>query len=157
MSFLGRIAKAAARSAPQELEAAQGADPFADPPPGHRGRDRRPIAAASVQSDPQPRKAPTPKRWPEDIAGLVKRLPGLEAGDLPQAPFKLQPWTTITNAAVWLESIQREVERGTSSARARMGTLQDDLRFLELRMRDQEPTAEELEAARFGASFAGET
>ncbi len=69
----------------------------------------------------------------------------LEVGDLPPSPFKLQPCVTITDAGMFLESIRREVDLGPSSARARLGTLQDDLRFLALRIRGDVMTEEVVE------------
>jgi hypothetical protein len=54
----------------------------------------------------------------------------LEPEELPPAPFKLRPCVTITDATRWLDSIRLEVDAGTLGPRARMGSLQDDLRDL---------------------------
>jgi len=89
-------------------------------------------------------------RGPADVLPLVELL---ELGEVeaPAVPFKLQPWVTITGPR-WLESIRREVAAGTRSARAQTGAIQEDLRFLALRLRG-DATAEELEGARRGPSF----
>ena len=107
--------------------------------------------------------------WPADVLPLVEDIIGfelqedgedcpptgwhrLEVEDLPTAPFKLQPWAVVTNPARWLEDLRREVARGPSGARARLGALQSDLRFLALRMRG-DPSPAELEDAHLGPAF----
>lgn len=197
MSFLDRIAKAAARHAPEDLapvedlapssKPAARVDPNAEPPSSHRKRKRARTSTDSRTSrktarepcsdaDDEPcpawimarartdwnaddpddyagRRAPP---WPADVLPLVERLQGgplaLAVEDLPPAPWKLQPWATITDSAQWLDGLRREVELGTRGPRARMGSLQEDLRGLALAIRGN-ATADELDAARRGPSF----
>jgi len=189
LTFLERIARAAARHAPAELAAEVEAptprpassprpkrERNPEPPPGHRRRKRSSsssspssaTAIAEVAEDDAPCPAWILRRargeelegdpqgggaapaWPADVLPLVELL---ELGEVeaPAVPFKLQPWVTITGPR-WLEDIRREVAAGTRSPRARTGAIQEDLRFLALRLRG-DATAEELEGARRGPSF----
>jgi len=97
------------------------------------------------------------EKWQADVLPLVERLQSgpfcsKDIENLLPVPFKLQPCVTITEVTVWLESIRREVLRGPSGPRARLGVLQEDLRFLALRMRG-DSTEEELETAGCGSTF----
>lgn len=172
-AFLRRIAAAAAKHAPAELSEpaapAEVVDPHPEPPPV-QGRRRRKKEDVPPDEDLCPKwvmdlaqgKVPWPEQgrpidapdWPEDVAPLVERINagGLALEDLPPAPFKLQPWVTISRAATWLEGFRAEVAAGTLGPRARTGALQEDLRYLALRLRG-DATPEELEAARNGPSY----
>lgn len=150
------------------------ADPHSEPPSSKGRRSAAPPAAEVAEPCPawilrafrdEPRPGDpgvdrdgesivAPRPWPADVLPLVERLTAGRTAlvawlDLPPAPFKLQPCVAITDAGVWLESIRRDVDLGPSGPRARLGTLQEDLRFLALLLRG-DPTPTELAAARGG-------
>jgi len=134
-----------------ELEAKMAADPHREPPSSRRRRSSSP---APAETKPAPREDPIPvwilrraygiplpgdpgaedaevvTAWPADVLSIVGRVKRLEPGDLPPAPFLLNPWTRITNAERWLEGIRAEVDLGPNSARARTGVLREVLRYL---------------------------
>ena len=162
MSFFARIAKAAAKHAPADLDDDQDLeDPHAEPPAGglvqHTAEDldaeRCPDWVWRLFNN-ETEWGVQERPWPADVAPLVEAIASGELGpeDLPPSPFKLQPWVTIEHGGRWLADIRRELEGGTLGARARLGVLQEDLRYLALRLRG-DPTAAELEAARNGPSF----
>lgn len=143
-TFFERIARNAVRSAPADLNSNPDGD---DTDQGQRNEPqvlpepdepcpswilRR--ARGEVDED-DPRAVARAPDWPEDLLELVARLTGetgdrLEAADLPASPFRLQSCVTITDGRRWLEDVRREVVKGTRCTRARLGTLQQDIRFL---------------------------
>lgn len=145
-----------------DLDARMAADPHSEPPSSQRspsvdsadapcpGWILRAARGDSWPGDPgvdQEGRAIEPVRpWPADVLPLIERIIGGEfkADDLPPAPFQLQPWVTITDAGAWLEGIRREVSLGPGGARACLGTLQGDLRSLDLLLRGNQ--VQELEA-----------
>lgn len=68
--------------------------------------------------------------WPEGVAELVAWADGLEADDLPPAPFALRPGIKVSASALWLASLREDIAAGPRGPRARTGALQDDLRAL---------------------------
>lgn len=139
-----------------ELVRKMAADPHAEPPSSRSGQRSPPAAKADkpcpawilrrVRGEARPgdpgidsdgSEVYRARPWPDDVLPIIERLSvdaiSLVAWlDLPPAPFKLTPWVTITDSARWLEDLRCEVDLGPSSARACLGTLQEDLRSLAL-------------------------
>lgn len=65
--------------------------------------------------------------WPADVKALLDWFIILPTHD---APFHLEPHRHIVGPAKFFESLRREIETGPRGPRARMGTLQSDLRKL---------------------------
>lgn len=156
-------------------------DRHAEPPASERARrrpkktrvlnpDREPVPGWVTRAvegrphsqDPSLGGASLPPMFPPDIIPALELVSGklttggeiepLAASDIP-SPFKLNPWTTITDPASWLEGLRHDIAAGTLGARARTGALQEDLRFLALVLREGEPTEAELVEARSGETY----
>jgi len=84
--------------------------------------------------------ARTPDDWPAALADFVLLL---APDDLPVVPFELNPWTTIVDRTKFLRWLQADIRRGHTGPRARLGTLQTDLRHLRQRLRDLPQDARE--------------
>ena len=65
--------------------------------------------------------------WPPDVQPLVDWFLVREA---PVEPFLLEPHLRVVGPGKFFESLRREIETGPRGPRARMGTLQSDLRKL---------------------------
>ena len=68
--------------------------------------------------------AAVPIEWPAAAADFCLRL---APDDLPQVPFRLNDWTTVSDAARFLRSLQADIKRGPSGPRAFYGALQNEL------------------------------
>lgn len=105
------------------------------------------LAAATAR---RPRSAvPVAVEWPAAAADFVLLL---APDDLPPVPFKLNPWTQVTNAANFLRSLRADILRGPSGPRAFYGALQADLLALQRLVLQ----AAENESARTGDGLHGE-
>ena len=71
--------------------------------------------------------------WPAALADFVLLL---APDDLPVEPFELNPWTTVVDRGEFLRWLQADIRRGHTGPRARLGSLQTDLRQLRERLRD---------------------
>jgi hypothetical protein len=60
---------------------------------------------------------------------------------LPTAPFRLTPWLYVENPAGWYKSLELDISFGPLGCRARMGTLQEDLRLLREHMARMDESA----------------
>ena len=69
--------------------------------------------------------------WPPDVQALIDWFIKLEP---PTEPFYLEPHLHIIHPAKFFSSIWREIQTGHKGPRARMGTLQSDLRMLKARL-----------------------
>ena len=65
--------------------------------------------------------------WPPEVQSLVEWFMIQEA---PVEPFYLEPHLRVVGPDKFFESLQREIETGPRGPRARLGTLQSDLRKL---------------------------
>ena len=65
--------------------------------------------------------------WPSDIQFFIDWFLSLAP---PPEPFNLEPHVHVLDPAKYFEALRREIETGPSGPRARMGTLQSDLRKL---------------------------
>lgn len=65
--------------------------------------------------------------WSPETQPLIDWFIKLEP---PAEPFYLEPHIRVRNPAKFFATLQREIETGPSGPRARMGTLQSDLRKL---------------------------
>ena len=65
--------------------------------------------------------------WPPDVQSLVDWFMIQEP---PAEPFFLEPHLRVVVPGKFFESLRREIETGPRGPRARMGTLQSDLRKL---------------------------
>jgi len=65
--------------------------------------------------------------WPPDVRTLIDSFLALEQ---PTKPFYLEDHRHIVNPVKFFESLRRGIEAGPAGPRARMGTLQCDLRKL---------------------------
>jgi len=136
-----------------ELIAAAGRDPNAEPPSSRKRKAPSSAGGMKAGELQDLDELPPPawliddgtdafllsRRWPEDLVDVMPKVAELTAADLPAGPFKLQPWVTIGNGAVWLKHIQREVAQGVTGPRARLGGLQEDVRFLFFSVLADEP------------------
>lgn len=69
--------------------------------------------------------------WMPEIQTLINWFMELET---PTEPFYLEPHLHIIHPAKFFSSIWREIQTGPKGPRARMGTLQSDLRMLKARL-----------------------
>jgi hypothetical protein len=65
--------------------------------------------------------------WPPEVQSLVDWFMIQEA---PVQPFLLEPHLRVVGPGKFFESLRREIETGPRGPRARLGTLQSDLRKL---------------------------
>jgi hypothetical protein len=66
--------------------------------------------------------------WSPEIQALVDWFLKLEPREI--KPFRLEPHIHVADPVQFFESLRREIETGPGGARAKIGTLQDDLRKL---------------------------
>lgn len=65
--------------------------------------------------------------WPPEVQVLMDWFMKLEP---PETPFYLEPHLHIIDPVKFFSSFRREIQTGPKGPRARMGTLQSDLRML---------------------------
>jgi hypothetical protein len=73
--------------------------------------------------------SPLLQRWDGESATLIAWFQA-ERTRLPMEPFRLTRWLFISNPAKCYASLQQDIAAGPRGVRARMGTLQEDLRLL---------------------------
>jgi hypothetical protein len=66
--------------------------------------------------------------WLPDVQALVDWFLKLEPREI--KPFHLEPHIHVADPVQFYESLRREIQTGPGGARAKMGTLQDDMRKL---------------------------
>jgi hypothetical protein len=81
--------------------------------------------ASTEKSQPQPN---VKDSWPPDVQSLVDWFLTLE----PIAPFELEPHIHVADPVKFCAALRREIQTGPTGPRARMGTLQSDLRKLKV-------------------------
>ena len=88
-----------------------------------------PQGASPATAAPRPRAAaPLAVEWPAAAADFVLLL---APDDLPEVPFRLNPWTEVRDAGKMLRSLRADIRRGPSGPRAFYGALQADLLVLQ--------------------------
>lgn len=70
---------------------------------------------------------PVELTWDPETADLVQWFTTLPDGALPAAPFKLQPWATVSNPRKFFEVLRQDIAAGPGFIRARRGILKNDL------------------------------
>lgn len=96
---------------------------------GWQDGSQDPAAAPQATAGPRPRAAvPVAIEWPAAAADFALLL---APDDLPPAPFNLNPWTAVQDAAKFLRWLRADIRRGPSGPRAFYGALQSDLLALQ--------------------------
>jgi len=57
-------------------------------------------------------------------------IQSVTADQLPDAPFRVNPYTTVVDSARWLATLQAEAQFEPSFWRIRNGSLQQEIEFL---------------------------
>jgi hypothetical protein len=72
----------------------------------------------------RPDDEPTPYSWDEQTSALIDWF---DSTDLPVAPFRLRSGVEVTDPQKFYTSLRSDIEQGVGGARARTGSLQEDL------------------------------
>jgi hypothetical protein len=78
----------------------------------------------------KPQEAAPPSYWTAEDARLAEWALSLTPDDLPPAPWNLRPGEVVADNAGFLAALQRECRAAPRGPRAKMGTLQAELRRL---------------------------
>ncbi len=85
----------------------------------------------AARSCKNPTSARNTQPWSSEMQELIAWF---ETASCPEEPFYLQPHMRVMDPAKFFESLWREIDAGPRGVRARMGTLQSDLRALRAKL-----------------------